>query len=762
MRETPGRRKDAADSYLGTKALQEGLITLEQLKDALSEQARDLAERKEGVRPLGAILIAKKALTLSQVQALLHPPSRPAPAGSVSFGKYQLLKELGRGGMGVVYEALDSELGRKVAIKTMIVNPAADPPSAKLDEERFLREARLSAGLTKHPHIVSVYEAGVIQGRRYLAMEFIDGKPMDQWWEAPSVTLKKEIEVLRDAALAVHQAHEHDVIHRDLKPANILVDGKNEPHITDFGLAKMVGENLSVSLTGAGMVVGTPAYISPEQAQGLKSVDRRTDIYALGVILFEIVTGRHPFLGQTAMEILMKATKNPVPSASSLLKIRLAPDQAKGLDDICQKALAKKPADRYLDAAGFAADLTRWLKGEEVRAVVPPRLRPRTSAKKTWAAGSLAAVFLLGGALYVLRQGSSTPREPQKRADDEEKRRLTEGERVAQARAKAVESELLALKAKAQKSSEVKHPEALRPGLIGEYYAGANFDIPSLRRIDPGVSFQWNAVAPAWADAPAELFSTMRWRGYLRIPEAGQYTLQVITSDGLRLFLDEKEVFSRWFPQSGIVETAVPTLGQGYHAFLLEYLKSPGKAGITFSCKKVADSGESLPSEILVHDGTAFTPLSQKPTVDHADQAGLPGAQEAEKLPILESAPGATFVLPWGREKGFLLWGKANPGDRLKLQFDSRESGERTLILALGRAKNGGIVRIAVNGREVARDLDLYSSLNHFLEFEFKKVPLRQGANELEFTMIGTNPAASEWRAGDGVRKLSFDYLRFR
>src|SRR5579862_5187750 len=114
------------------------------------------------------------------------------------------------------------------------------------------------------------------------------------------------------------------------------------------------------------------------------------------------------------------------------------------------------------------------------------------------------------------------------------------------------------------------------------------------------------------------------------------------------------------------------------------------------SCKKVADSGESLPSEILVHDGTAFTPLSQKPTVDHADQAGLPGAQEAEKLPILESAPGATFVLPWGREKGFLLWGKANPGDRLKLQFDSRESGERTLILALGRAKNGGIVRIAV------------------------------------------------------------------
>src|SRR5204862_8317737 len=131
----------------------------------------------------------------------------------------------------------------------------------------------------------------------------------------------------------------------------ILVDGRNEPHVTDFGLAKMVGQDLSLSLTGAGMVVGTPAYISPEQAQGLKTTDRRTDVYALGVMLFEILTGRHPFRGEPAMEILMKASKVPAPSATSLMKVRLSPIQAKGLDDICQKALAKKPAERYRDAA---------------------------------------------------------------------------------------------------------------------------------------------------------------------------------------------------------------------------------------------------------------------------------------------------------------------------------------------------------------------------------------------------------------------------
>src|SRR6185295_2433867 len=235
----------------------------------------------------------------------------------------------------------------------------------KMDEERFLRESQLSASLAKHPNIVGVYEAGVIQGRRFLAMELIQGKPMSDWWKDKSITLRQEIEVLRSVALAVHHAHEHGIIHRDLKPQNILIDPERQPHVTDFGLAKLVGENLSLSLTGAGMAVGTPAYISPEQAQGLKTTDRRTDVYALGVMLFEILTGRHPFEGQTAMEILMKASKNPVPSATALMKVKLSPEQAKGLDDICQKALAKKAMDRYHDASLFAADLSKWLKGEE-------------------------------------------------------------------------------------------------------------------------------------------------------------------------------------------------------------------------------------------------------------------------------------------------------------------------------------------------------------------------------------------------------------
>lgn len=739
------------------RALQQGLITTEQLKNALAEQARDLSQRKEGVRPLGSILVAKNFLTPGQLQELILASFAPGAGagGSKPFGKYQLVRELGRGGMGVVYEALDTALGRKVALKTMIVNPAADPDAARQDEDRFVREAKLSASLTKHPHIVSVYEAGVIQGRRYLAMELIDGKPMSDWWDDPVVTLKQEVEVLRDAALAVHHAHEQNVIHRDLKPANILVDAKNAPHITDFGLAKMVGENLSVSLTGAGMVVGTPAYISPEQAQGSKSTDRRTDVYALGVILFEIMTGRHPFLGQTAMEILMKASKNPVPSASTLMKVRLAPVQARGLDDICQKALAKKPVDRYRDAAAFAGDLTRWLGGDEVKVVVPTRRIARPASKAGWvaAAGGVAALLLW---LLVRPPGPPAP-DPilAKRLQiEEETKRL-----AAEARAKAAESELTAIKGKALKAANVRNPGALQPGLIGEYYGGANFEIPSLRRIDPQIEFQWNWGQPAWPDAPLE-YCTMRWRGYLRVPETGQYTLQIISNDGVRLFLGDAELLCRWTPGTGVVETAVSTLEQGLHALLLEFVKAPGKGGIAFSCKSA--QGDAAPVVMLMHDPAAFSPLSQKPTLDHVDTKGLPGAQEAEHLPILEAQPGSTVVLPWGRENGFLLWGKVQPGDRLKLQFESPEAGERTLILALGRAKNSGIVRIALNKRELVKNLDLYAPQNHFLEFEFHKAAIRKGANELEFTMMGTNPAAVEWSKGNGLYKMSMDYLRIR
>jgi WD40 repeat protein/tetratricopeptide (TPR) repeat protein len=308
-----------------------------------------------------------------------------------SLGKYKLTRELGRGGMGVVYEALDSQLNRKVALKLMLSNPNADPKERALEEERFVQEAQLSAKL-KHPNIVTVYEAGLLDGRQFLSMEMIEGQAFNEWRK--TVTIRLQIQTLADVASAVHHAHEQGILHRDLKPRNILVSGSGHAYVTDFGLAKSLGKNVHQSLTGSGAVVGTPSYMSPEQAQGLDRVDWRTDIYSLGVILYECMTGRTPFTGESPIEILMKVVKDPVTPPLQLVDAGSALGLDKVIENICLKALAKKDRDRYVTAQAFADDLVKWLAGEKVHVVVP---KTRSKGNKR--------VYVLAGLLLMALTG---------------------------------------------------------------------------------------------------------------------------------------------------------------------------------------------------------------------------------------------------------------------------------------------------------------------------------------------------------------------
>ena len=367
---------------IGHLALKERLITPEQLREALAEQSRAPAPT-----PLDTILVSKKFLTPVQVD-ILHtlrettvfpatPGATPAAEGPlVRIGRYDLIRVAGKGAMAKVYEALDPQLQRKVAIKILNPNPNAHPDEALVEEERFLREARVLAGLPKHPNIIGVYEAGVIDGRRFLAMEYVDGIPMDQWCKRGSTTLGRPVALLRDVALAAHHAHENGVIHRDLKPANILVDGEGRPHVMDFGLAKLSGQSVRSSYTEGALAVGTPAYMSPEQGAGTKDIDRRTDVYSMGVMLYELLTGRLPFSGTTPMEVMVKTSKDPVVPPSKITGIQINPDHFKTLESICLKALAKNPADRHSTAEKFAEDLSQWLRGRDFR-VRSARLRKR-------------------------------------------------------------------------------------------------------------------------------------------------------------------------------------------------------------------------------------------------------------------------------------------------------------------------------------------------------------------------------------------------
>src|SRR6185295_3217622 len=269
------------------------------------------------------------------------------------------LKEIGRGGKGLVQEALDTVLDRKVALKTIHSDTVADAKEIEAEGRRFLAESRISASLPKHPHIVSVYEAGEIDGKRYLAMELISGQSMMRWRRMSTITLEQQAGLIRDVALALDQAHKAGVVHRALKPQNILVDRQNQPHLTDFGLAKVTGQKEDLAHTVPGKVWGTPTYMSPEHAKGLASLDHRADVYSLGILLYEAIAGRPPFRSDKPSEILDKLVKEPVPPVGKFIDPTMMTPLQRALEPVCIKALAKAPAERHQSAKAFADEISR-------------------------------------------------------------------------------------------------------------------------------------------------------------------------------------------------------------------------------------------------------------------------------------------------------------------------------------------------------------------------------------------------------------------
>ncbi|HEX5270307.1 MAG TPA: protein kinase [Gemmataceae bacterium] len=280
---------------------------------------------------------------------------------------YEILGELGRGGMGVVYRARQTRLNRTVALKMIRGGDDAGPDELA----RFRREAEAVAHL-RHPNIVQIYEVGDVQGAPFFSLEYVDGGSLAGKLRGVPQPPRQAARMSETLARAVHHAHERGVIHRDLKPANILLDSDGAPKVTDFGLAKRLEGD--PGQTGTGAILGTPMYMSPEQAQGkTKEVGPATDVYALGAILYDMLTGRPPFRGETVMDTLLQVqTVEPVPCR------RLQPGVPADLETICLKALAKSAPRRYPSAEAMADDLARFLNGEAIRA------RPVAAWERAW------------------------------------------------------------------------------------------------------------------------------------------------------------------------------------------------------------------------------------------------------------------------------------------------------------------------------------------------------------------------------------------
>ncbi len=315
------------------------------------------------------------------------PKLKTPPLTFQRLGRFEIRRELGRGRFGVVFLAWDPQLQRQVALKVPQFDAAMDPEL----RERFRGEA-LSAGQLQHPGIVSIYDVGQHAGVDYLAMAYVDGMTLAERLQAGPLPPAEAARLIAQLANAVHHAHQQGVIHRDLKPSNVLLDQAGAPHVTDFGLARRLSDS-AMRATQTGQVLGTPTYMSPEQAVGQSDIGPASDVYALGVILYETITGRPPFQAATfveAVEFILK--RDP------LLPSKLNPKLPRELDAITFKCLEKRASARYASAAELANDLQCYLEGKPIRA------RTLGAAQRTfrWARKNPSQALLVVATLVLI------------------------------------------------------------------------------------------------------------------------------------------------------------------------------------------------------------------------------------------------------------------------------------------------------------------------------------------------------------------------
>ena len=304
-------------------------------------------------------------------------------------GRYDLIRRLGSGGMADVWLARDSELGREVAIKVLHDNFARDPEFVT----RFRNEASAAAAL-QHPNVVGIFDRGAVEDTYYIAMEYVEGSTLRDLINR-GLGISEAVEVTRQVLAAAGYAHERGIVHRDLKPMNVLIDRSGRVRVTDFGIAR--AGNSDVTRTGS--VLGTAQYLSPEQAQGFE-VTQASDLYSIGVMLFEMLTGRVPFDGDNAVAIAMKQVSSQPPPPSTL-----NPEVPPALDSVVLKALAKDPAARYLSAPEMsaaldAAEANPQMAGhtERYEAFVP--LEEPDDSNKWWWIGGIVALLLVALAIW--------------------------------------------------------------------------------------------------------------------------------------------------------------------------------------------------------------------------------------------------------------------------------------------------------------------------------------------------------------------------
>ncbi|HXX95073.1 MAG TPA: protein kinase, partial [Planctomycetota bacterium] len=397
-------QNDAFDLAFARHVRQIGLVSAEQISAAMETQSKSL--QKGTTVTLPEAMVQTGAITSAQRETL-EKKVKEQQAGAHQLGPYRLVKKLGEGGMGAVYLAVDSATSRSVAVKVLPRQYSTNAEFVK----RFRREAELAAQL-KHPNIVGAFSAGEDLGYHYYVMEYCEGETLDSLLKRQGILpVPQALGLILQAAQGLHFAHQQGILHRDIKPSNLFLLKDGTVKILDLGLSKFLDDPGQSFKTVTGAVLGTPHYISPEQAQGDREIDGRTDLYSLGATLYHLLTGQTPFDGATVIEILSKHVNTRLPNPQDLREE--IPDP---VVQVLERMMAKAPRDRYRDGGALIADLEQVMAGRAPKTQmiepalttiapaarrVGPRKRPPATTRRTAAARSSSTPWIVAGGVMV-------------------------------------------------------------------------------------------------------------------------------------------------------------------------------------------------------------------------------------------------------------------------------------------------------------------------------------------------------------------------